>query len=229
MLRTTILTRCLLSLALLAGLSLAPAASRGADTPAPDAAQATPATAHADPGADHGGGGQPNILEPQLPLAFWTLVVFLVLLAVLKKFAWGPLSKALHDREHGNLEALAQTERARAEAERLLAENRQEREQAQQRVQAMLDEARRAAQASADEIRRTAQTEAESTKQRALSEISVARDQALTELWSQTAHLAVSVAGKVLNRELNPDDHRRLIAEATADLPEKANGQGSRT
>lgn len=229
MLRTTFLTRCLLSLALLAGLTLAPAASRGADTPAPDAAQATTPAAPAEAGGDHGAGGQPNILEPQLPLAFWTLVVFIVLLIVLKKFAWGPLSKALHDREHRNEETLAQTERARSEAERLLAENRREMEQAQQRVQAMLDEARRAAQANADEIRRTAQTEAESTKQRALSEISVARDQALTELWSQTANLAVNVAGKVLNRELNDEDHRRLIAQATAELPSEAKGQGSRS
>jgi F-type H+-transporting ATPase subunit b len=225
MLRTTILTRCLLSLALVAGLALAPAASRGAD-PAHPAPEASAAAEH---GGDHGGGGQPNILEPQLPLAFWTLVVFLILLAVLWKFAWGPLSKALHDREHRNEEALAATERARAEAERLLAENRREMEQAQQRVQAMLDEARRTAQASADEIRRTAQAEAEATKQRALQEIGTARDQALTELWAQAANLAVNVAGKVLQRELNEDDHRRLIAEATSELQAAQNGHGGRS
>jgi F-type H+-transporting ATPase subunit b len=223
MLRTTIPNRCLLALALWAGLALAPAASRGADPPAA-AAHAPTAAAGAHGGA--AAAGQPNILEPQLPLAFWTLIVFLVLLAVLWKFAWGPLSKALHDREHANEQALADTDRARAEAERLLAEHRRQMEQAQQQVQAMLDDARRTATASADEIRRAAQAEAEATKGRALAEIGVARDQALTELWSQTANLAVTVAGKVLHRELTPDDHRRLIEQATADLPAAAAGHG---
>jgi F-type H+-transporting ATPase subunit b len=229
MLRTTIPTRCLLLLALWAGLALAPAASRGADPAHPAAPAATADASHpaAAGAAPAHGGGRPNILEFQPTLAFWTLIVFLVLMAVLWKFAWGPLSKALHEREHQNEHALAETERARADAERLLAEHRRQMEQAQQQVQAMLDDARRTATASADEIRRTAQAEAETTKQRALSEIGVARDQALTELWSQTANLAVSVAGKVLDRELSPDDHRRLIAQATAELPAApANGNG---
>jgi F-type H+-transporting ATPase subunit b len=208
----------------------APEGARPAAPGAPAAADhdaAAPAVEHAEAAHDQasgGHGGEPNILEPQIPLAFWTLVVFLVLLAVLWKFAWGPLSKALHDREHHFQHALEETERARAEAQQLLAQHREQMDRANQQAQAILDEARRDAQANADQIHRAAQAEAEATRNRALSDIERARDQALTEIWSKTADLAVGIAGKVLTRELGPDDHRRLIDMAMSELPAAANG-----
>lgn len=195
--------------------------------PAPDPAGGPAAGAHDAAGGEAAHGGQPNILEPQLPLAFWTLVVFLCLLFVLGRFAWGPLSKALHDREHHLRRTLEGAELARSEAERLLAQHREQMERAQEQIQAMLDEARRDAQANADEIRRAAQTEAEATRQRSLADIATARDQALTDIWSKTADLAVGIAGKVLQRELSPEDHRRLIDQAVHDLPVRANGSGA--
>ena len=240
--RTTYLTLGLLALAVALGTpgrtraakavpANAPAAAADPAPPPPAetaAPHAEPATAGADHGTAAGHGGQPDILELQLPLAFWTLVVFLVLLAVLWRFAWGPLAKALHDREHHLQHNLEQAEHARAEAERLLAQHREQMEKAHQQVQAILDEARRDAQANADEIRRAAQAEAEATRQRALNDIAMARDQALTEIWSKTADLAVGIAGKVLQRELSPDDHRRLIDQAMTELPATANGTGAR-
>lgn len=198
---------------------------------APSSATATDA-GHSTAGQpDHGTGdhgGQPNILEPQIPLAFWTLVVFLLLLFVLWRFAWGPLSKALHDREHNHQQILAATEKARADAEHLLAEHRKLMDQANQQAQAILDQARKAAQSTSDEIRRTAQTEAEATLDRARREIESARDQALMEVWGRAADLVVTTTGKVLARELNDDDHRRLIEVARSELPSAARGNGSR-
>lgn len=171
---------------------------------------------------------QPNILEPQIPLAFWTLIVFLLLLLLLWRFAWGPLSKALHDREHYMEDSLRQAEHARSESERLLAEHRQLMEQANQQAVALLDDARRGAVSTAEEIRRTAQAEADMTLQRAHREIASAKDQALLDIWNRSADLAVSIAGKVLTKELGPDDHRRLVDQAMAELPQSPNGPGSR-
>lgn len=212
-----------------AAIANAPAAGRATPANAP-AAEPAPAADHAAPAADHAeeaaghAGGQPNILEPQLPLAFWTLVVFLILLAVLWRFAWGPLAKALHDREHHLQHNLEEAERARTEAAALLAEHRKQMDQANQQIQAMLDEARRDANTNAEEIRRVAQAEAEATRTRAVADIATARDHALTEIWSKTAELAVGIAGKVLQRELSPEDHRRLIDAAMTELPAAAPG-----
>jgi F-type H+-transporting ATPase subunit b len=139
---------------------------------------------------------------------------------VLGRFAWKPLLEALHQREVHLEHVLHDTERARNEAEGLLAEHRRLIADAQEKVRAMLDEARREAQAAAEEILKKGQAEAEAMRHRAERDIATARDQALVELWSKSAELAVSVASRVLSKDLSPDDHRRLIETAVAELPE---------
>ena len=88
-----------------------------------------------------------------------------------------------------------------------------------------MDEARRNAEATGNAIVTRAQTEAESARQRAEREIGQARDQALVDIWSKTADLAVDVAGKVLSREIRPEEHRRLVEAAMHDLPAAPAGE----
>ena len=172
--------------------------------------------------------GNPNIMEVQSPLAIWTLLVFLGLLLVLGRFAWKPLIKALHEREAHLEHVLLDSEKARSEAEALAAQHRRELAQAADQVRALIEEARKEAQVAAASIIQKAQGEAEASRHRAEREIAGAKDQALMEIWSRTADLAVSVAGKVLSKELGEADHRRLVEVAMGELP--ANGQeGSRS
>jgi F-type H+-transporting ATPase subunit b len=168
--------------------------------------------------------GNPNIIEAQAPLAIWTLVVFLCLMLVLGKFAWKPLMKALHERETHLEQVLLDSEKARNEAEALASQHRRELAQAADQVRALIEEARKEATVAANSIIQKAQAEAEASRHRAEREIAGAKDQALMEIWSQTADLAVSVAGKVLSKDLGESDHRRLIEMAMGELP--ANGQG---
>jgi F-type H+-transporting ATPase subunit b len=171
---------------------------------------------------------EPNILEFKPSLAIATLVVFLLLMGVLWKFAWGPLTTALHDREERMRLTLEETERARADADRLLAEHRLQMEQAGEQVRSLLDEARRTALVNADSIVKKAQGEADASRDRAVRDIASAKDQALQELVTRSADLAVGIAGKVLDREIRPEDHARLIAEAMAQLPAApANGHAN--
>jgi F-type H+-transporting ATPase subunit b len=171
---------------------------------------------------------KPNILAPDLILGISTLIVFLVLLLVLWKYAWGPLQKALHDREEALERTLEETERARHEAERLLAEHRKQMEQASNEIRALMDKAHRDAEATAADILRKAQAEAEAARQRAERDIANARDQALVEIWSKASDLAVSVAGRVLSKQLGDEDRRRLVEAAIQELPDRpaANGHG---
>jgi F-type H+-transporting ATPase subunit b len=98
-------------------------------------------------------------------------------------------------------------------------------------VRAILDKARQEAQSTADNLIKQAQGEAESAKTRATRDIAQARDQALAEIWEKTADMAVSVAGKVLSKELNEVDHRRLLDAAIKELPAAttANGHGGKS
>lgn len=179
--------------------------------------------------AEHGGevAPPPKILELKPELAITTLIVFGLLFLVLRQYAWGPLSKALSDREHNIERALHAAESANAEGERLLAAHRAQMEQAAEQVRALIDQARRDATAVADQISRKAQADADAARERAERDIATARDQALLDIYSKAADLAVTVAGKVLKRELNESDHRRLVEVASSELPSSANGKGN--
>lgn len=168
---------------------------------------------------------KPELLELRPPLAVATLIVFGLLLAVLWKFAWGPLSKALHDREHNFQHILDETEKARLQAESLLAEHRKRMAEVAEEVRGILEEARRDAAHTGDEIVKKAQSEAEAQRKRAETEIGLAKDQALKEIWTQSAEVAVAIAGRVLNRELKGDEHRRLVDLAMAELPAPPKGK----
>ncbi|SIO21672.1 F-type H+-transporting ATPase subunit b [Singulisphaera sp. GP187] len=226
--------RQLIAAIALMALAFGPLA-RAADTPKPAEAHNTEVRAHDSAAAGAGeahapsghGEAKPNILEPQPSVAIWTVVVFLGLLFVLGKFAWKPLLLALHQREEHLEHVLLDTERARNEAEKLLAEHRRQVAEAEASARALIEEARTQARATAEEIIQKARAEAEVEQKRARHEIETARDHALSEIWTKTADLAVSVAGKVLAKDLSGDDHRRLVASAMSELPVLGNGQGS--
>ena len=166
-------------------------------------------------------------MKAEPTLTIWTLVVFVGLMFVLGKFAWNPLLAALQKRESHLERVLQDTERARNESESLLAEHRKQMARAADEVRALLDKARQDAQAAADQIVRQAQDEAEAARLRAQRDIAAARDQALSEIWQKGADLAVSIAGRVLSKQLGADDHRRLLDAAIRELPAAGtNGQG---
>jgi len=175
------------------------------------------------------GEGKSNPMEPQPALAIWTVVVFLGLFWVLRRYAWKPLSEALHQREEHLEHTLLQTEKVRNESEQLLAEHRRLMAQADERVKSIFDKAQKEAQTSGEEIIKLARAEAEAARDRAQREIATARDQALADIWSQTANIAVSVAGRVLSKQLGEDEHRRLLDLAINELPAapvSTNGHG---
>jgi F-type H+-transporting ATPase subunit b len=202
-------------------------------------AQEAKAQEHGAPAAEHAqakgakaahesSGDEATPMKAEPALAFWTLVVFVLLMLVLGRFAWKPLLAALHNREKHLEHVLLETERARNESEAALAEHRRLMAKASDEVRAILDKARQEAEAAANERAKQAQTEAEATKQRALRDIAAARDSALAEIWEKTADMAVTVAGRVLDKQLTETDHRRLLEAAIKELPAAANGRGGK-
>jgi F-type H+-transporting ATPase subunit b len=171
-----------------------------------------------------------NPVEPKASLMIWTILVFVLLLIVLTRFAWTPLLAALHSREQHLEHVLLETERARNESEANLAEHRKLMARAGDEVRGILDKARQEAQATAEQLIKQAQAEAELAKQRAQRDIGQARDQALGEIWEKTAGMAVAIAGKVLTKELNDTEHRRLLDAAIKELPAatSSNGHGGK-
>jgi F-type H+-transporting ATPase subunit b len=153
-----------------------------------------------------------------LDLTVWTIVVFLVLLWVLSKYAWKPIAEGLDRREHSIHAAVQDAQRARDEAAALRQELQEKINKAHQDVAAMLDEARKGAQASTDRLMAEERVKIQAERDRMQHEIELARDQALQQIWNQTAQLAALVSSRAIRRQLTPDDHRQLVEEALADL-----------
>ena len=177
--------------------------------------------AHGDP-SHATSSSDPLPVDPDL--AIWTVVVFVVLLVVLKKFAWGPILRGLETREKNIANHILQAERSHEEAKRLLAEYEQKLAAAAGDVRELLEEARRDAEHTRQSILAEAKTAAEAERARALRDIETATDQAMESLAERSAQLAIDLAGKILQSKLSPADHARLIQEAMAKFPASAHG-----
>jgi F-type H+-transporting ATPase subunit b len=185
------------------------------------------AAGHKEPDKAHGGAKDhtgadaeevKNPLAPALDLTIWTSIVFLLLLTVLYLTAWKPILQALNNREERIRSALEEAQLARAESQRMREEFERDRAQAHEEVRKMLDEGRRDAERLREEIKAQGQAEVQADRQRLRREIDTARDQALAQISERAADLAAVISAKVLRRQLDPNDHRRLIDEALADL-----------
>ena len=149
-------------------------------------------------------------------LAIWTAVVFLVLLAILSKFAWKPIAEALDKREQNVADQIAQAEAANQKAKEILADYERKLAAAEDQVRAILEQGRRDAEQVGRELIDKAKEEAKAEYQRAVKQIDAATAAAIKELADRSATLAVELAGKIVRAKLNPGDHARLIEQAVA-------------
>ncbi len=154
--------------------------------------------------------------------AIWTLVIFVLVVVVLGKFAWKPILKALQERESFIHDSLAAAKHDREEAEARLKEYADKLVGARQEASAIVDEARRDAEAVKRKILAEAHDEQQKELQRAKREILIAKETAVKELYAQAAGLSTQLAAKVLRREINPQDHERLIRDSLAELDKKS-------
>lgn len=151
-------------------------------------------------------------------LGMFSIVVFIAVLSILWKFAWGPLSAALDGREQSLLDAHEGAQKARDEAEQLLEEHRNKLDLVQDEVREILEEARRDAQHTSQEIQNRAEQEAEETRERALRDVERARDQALQDITAQASRMVIETSSRVIQSSLNEQDHQRLIEESLAEF-----------
>jgi F-type H+-transporting ATPase subunit b len=146
------------------------------------------------------------------------VIVFILLFAVLKKFAWGPILKGLQERENKIKGDLERAEEAAQQAANTLKEYQASLAQAHAEAQKVIDKGRNDAERVGAELKEQTQAEITRMKQRAEQDIRAAKEQALAELYTQTAVLATTVAGKILRREVNPQDQQRLVEESIREL-----------
>jgi F-type H+-transporting ATPase subunit b len=165
-----------------------------------------------------GGGGERSMFERALDLGVWTLCVFLILLFVLTKYAWKPMLQGLEKRENTIAEAVEEAKKAKEAAAELQRQIAAEKQKLADETRKMYDENRKKAEEHEAARKAEFETVMQAERERALREINIAKDQATKELFVKSAQLASVISAKVVGRQLNDDDHHRLVDEALADM-----------
>jgi len=158
----------------------------------------------------------PGLSFETIATALTTIIVFVVLVVILGKFAWGPITAGLKAREDKIRKDITDAEQAREKAEATLREYSAQLATAETKVRELLAKATADAEKLAANIKTQAQADAEDAKNRATKDIETAKQAAITELYAQTATLATSIAEKIIKRSLNPDDQRDLVNSGIA-------------
>jgi F-type H+-transporting ATPase subunit b len=161
------------------------------------------------------GGGATNPFAGDIGNALWTVVIFVVVLVVLGKFAWGPILGALQKREDFIRESLEKAKSDREDAQRVLKEYSDRINSARAEASAIVDEGRRDAEVVKRQIEEHAKQEAQAMLDRAKREIGIARDTAVGPIRShQTGYRH---GGRIV-AELNEKEHERLISESIDEI-----------
>ncbi|MBO1004790.1 F0F1 ATP synthase subunit B [Pseudogracilibacillus auburnensis] len=141
----------------------------------------------------------------------YTAAAFLVLMLLLKKFAWGPLMGIMIRRENYIAHEIEAAEKSRTESSELLEQQKTLLKEARLEAQSMIENSKEHGEVQRQEIIATARQEAERLKESARVEIEHQKQEAIGALREQVASLSVMIASKVIEKELNEEDQQKLI------------------
>ena len=151
-------------------------------------------------------------------LMIWTIVCFLITLYVLKRYAFGPIQKAIDERRERIRASLDEADRAREEARRLLEEHRALIGRAQTDAEEILSEARHVADANERRMREELEEDRQRRLEDTRKQIEAETRRALEQIRLEVVDLSMLAATKVTRKSLDDADHKRLIEEAVGEL-----------
>jgi len=144
-----------------------------------------------------------ELVTPGLGLIFWMTIAFLLLLLLLRKFAWKPILNALKERETSIHNALHAADLAKEEMKKLQFSNEQLLREAKNERDIILSDARKVRDSIIEESKEKAKEEASRIVAGARESIENEKMAAMTELKNQLAEMSLEVATKILDRELS--------------------------
>lgn len=154
-----------------------------------------------------------DLLKPDLGLFVWTLIVFLIVLAILAKFAWNPIANALKNREESIEEALNKAQKAREEMENMKAENQKIIREAQRERDHILKEARESGSKIVEEAKEEAKEEGNKILADARASIEKEKEKAFNKLKNQIGSIALDVATKIIRTDLSDKDRQHHLVD----------------
>jgi F-type H+-transporting ATPase subunit b len=162
-----------------------------------------------------------TLVQPDPGLYIWTIATFLVLVALLAKFAWRPLLEALDRRQESIRKSLDDAQKARQELERLGVESQRILAAARADAEQILSSTRSDANRFREELKQKAQAEAAGIVKNAERQIELETARALQQIRTEAVDLSVAIASKLLERNLSKADNERLIEETFKQIEER--------
>ncbi len=164
------------------------------------------------------------LISPNVGLMIWTLLLFGISMYVLAKLAFPRISAALDRRQHAIEESIEAAERARQQADQLLAEYRERLREAREQAEEIIGRSRRAAEVHEREASEEAKAKREQMMEQTRRDIEAETRRAIQEIRREVADLTVMATEKVTRKTLNDDDQRRLVEDALRELDFSALG-----
>ena len=156
-------------------------------------------------------------------LFIWTIVTFLVLLGLLAKFAWGPLLKALEERQETIRKSLDDADQARQELERLHQESAQIIAAARADAQSIVAKSRVAAETVREDLKQKAKEEADALVRGAQRQIQLETARAVQQIRHEVVDLSLAVASKLIKKNLTQEDNDALIQDSLTQIDASQN------
>jgi F-type H+-transporting ATPase subunit b len=189
------------------------------------ASLAVPARLLAQGGAEGGGAALFNV---NVGLTIWTIVIFLLLVLILGKFAWGPILTSAKAREDRIQQALDEAAKRQAEAVTLLEQHRAQLADARRQAQEIVNEGKSAGDRVRRDIEEKARAEGQALVERAKAEIEREKDAALDEIRKESVDLALAAAARLMSEKLDPEKDRRLVVGYLDEMARQAGNGGRR-
>ncbi|SDC52933.1 F-type H+-transporting ATPase subunit b [Melghirimyces thermohalophilus] len=139
------------------------------------------------------------------------VVAVLILMLLLKRYALGPIMNVMNERQEYIEKQISSAEESRKEAEKMVSEQKEALARSRQEAKELLERARAQKEREAEEIIRDARERADRMISEARSEIASEKEKAIKELRDQVGVLSVSLASKVMEKELDPKDQAKLV------------------
>lgn len=153
------------------------------------------------------------LIKPEVGIIFWTTVTFVILLLLLRKFAWKPILKVVKDREESIEDSLASAQHARNEMERLKSDNEKVLQEARQERDKILQEARQIKEKLISDAKEEAQQQAEQQLESARDQIENQKLAAITELKNQVGAMSIDIAEKILRQKLEDKEKQSQLVD----------------
>jgi len=163
-------------------------------------------------------GGPPNLLDPNVGVMAWTLVIFVLLLVVLSKFAFKPLFAAVEAREKALEDAIEGAKRDRAAAESLLAEQKAHLETARTEAQQIIADSRATAEKMRTDLLALTKAQQEEMIEQARRSIEGEKAAAVAALRTEAIDLAIAGASRVIEQNLDSTGNRKIVESFLASL-----------